>query len=373
MKPVITWVGLSALAVAVAMVAGFRASAPPTPAAPATAERPAVAVDVEPVGTADFTDAIEVTGSLAPKVAADVKSEVSGTVTAVYVTEWLPVRKGAPLARLDTREIEAAIDALRAARAQAQVAETRARREQERALQLQEYGLITPQHLDDAKSALEAATAATGAADAQIKASEARLRKSFIAAPIDGVVALRTVKAGDRVENIGSGEPLFRIVNTTVLSLTVTVPSSQLGDVRVGQPLEFTTDSRPGQTFTGRVMFINPVVDEVSRSAKVVADVPNRGDLLKGGLFVKGRIVTAARPGVLQVAADALQDWNVAARTANVFVVRDGKAQKTAVRTGAVNGRDVEIVAGLSAGADVVTRGAFALRPGDRVRVARVR
>jgi RND family efflux transporter MFP subunit len=250
------------------------------------------------------------------------------------------------------------------------VAETRARREYDRALQLKAYGLITPQAVEDARSALEAAQATTAAARAQVRAGEARLSKSFITAPIDGVVALRGVNVGDRVENIGGGGPMFRIVDNRLLDLTVSVPSAQLGAVRVGQPLEFTVDALPDRTFTGRVMFINPAVDEASRAAKVVAEVKNPDGVLKGGLFVKGRILVSSRPAVLQVPRAALVHWDVGAATADVFVVRDGQVDRRNVRTGVASGATVAIESGLAGGEQVVTRGGFALKAGDRVKVA---
>jgi RND family efflux transporter MFP subunit len=334
------------------------------------AGRPPVAVSVAAAGVADLTESVEVVGSLAPKFATDVKSEVTGVVTEVYVTEWVPVRRGARLARLDTRETEAGIETLRAGEAQARVAETRARREYERALQLQQYGLITPQSLDDAKSAVEAAEAATAAARAQIKAAQARLAKSFITAPMDGVVALRGISVGDRVENMGGNTPAFRIVDNRLLELTVSVPSAHVAEVRVGQTLEFTTETLPGRAFTGKVSFINPALDEATRSAKVIAEVPNRDGALKGGAFAKGRILLSTRTGVLQVPKEALQNWDLEARTAEVFVAVGGKAEKRAVKTGTANGVAVEVVSGLEPGAQVVTRGAFALRGGDPIQIA---
>ncbi len=336
--------------------------------APAT-NRPPVAVSVAPVTTADLTESVDVVGSLAPKFYADVKSEVSGIVTAVYVTEWVPVKKGERLARLDTTETEAGIEAIKAGVAQAQVAETRARREYERAQQLKQYGLITQQNLDDAKSALEAAQAATAAAQAQVKAAETRLAKAFISAPMDGVVALRGVNVGDRVENMGGGDPMFRIVDNRLLDLTVSVPSTQLAAVRVGQELQFTTDALPGRTFTGKVMFINPAIDETSRSAKVVAEVPNSDGALKGGAFVKGRVVTATRKAVTQVPRDALMNWSVEDQTAEVFVIANGQAEKRAIKIGTTNHVAVQVLSGVTTGERVVTRGWFQLRPGDRVTV----
>jgi RND family efflux transporter MFP subunit len=163
---------------------------------------------------------------------------------------------------------------------------------------------------------------------------------------------------------------MFRIVDNRLLDLTVTVPSSQLPGVKVGQRLDFTTDALPGRTFTGSVMFINPAVDEASRSAKIIAEVRNIDNLLKGGLFVQGRIVIATRPGVLQIPREALLNWSVTGRTAEVFVVRGSQAEKRTVQTGTATESSVEIAGGLNAGDQVVTRGGFALRDGDHVTVA---
>jgi membrane fusion protein (multidrug efflux system) len=337
----------------------------------AAAGRPPVAVAAAPVVSGSFEESLDVVGTLAPKFSADVKSEITGTVTAVYVTEWVPVRKGDRLARLDTSETEAGIEALKAGVSQARVAETRARREYERALQLKQYGLITPQNLDDAKSAVEAAEAAVAAGNAQVKTAETRLAKSFLTSPMDGVVALRGVNVGDRVENMGGGDPLFRIVNTRLLDLTVSVPSSRLSQIRVGQAIDFTSDALPGRTFTGKLMFINPNIDEASRSAKIVAEVPNGDGMLKGGAFVKGRIVVASRTGVLQVPREALLNWNLEQQTADVLVVKGEQAEQRSVKTGRSTGTSVEVTTGLKAGEQVITRGGFSVRPGDRIAVTK--
>jgi RND family efflux transporter MFP subunit len=354
---------------AVTAACGVQGS-PPADHRPANAGRPPVAVTVTPAAASELVDAVDVVGSLSAKATADVKSEVTGVVTAVYVTEWVAVRKGAPLARLDTSESEAAIDALKAVEAQALVAEARARREYNRALQLKQYGLITPQGLDEAQSIFDAARAATTSSHAQVRMAEARLAKSLINAPMDGVVSERRVNVGDRVENMGSGDPMFRVIDNRLLDLTVSVPTARLSAVHVGQRLEFSTDTHPERTFTGSVNFINPAVDPVSRSAKVVASVPNADGLLRAGLFVRGRIVVSARRDVLQVPREALLNWNVASQSAEVFVVREGQAQKRTVRIGTVSERSVEIVSGVAIGDQVVTRGGFALRPGDRVTTA---
>ncbi len=332
----------------------------------AKAEKPPVAVETVSATRAPLTESVRVVGTLAPKFSADLKSEVTAVVAEVFVTEWVPVVKGTVLARLDAREDQAAVEARRASVLEAEVGETRARREYERAVKLQGAGLLTAQALDDARSALEAAEALTRAARALLASAEARLEKCVIRAPMDGVIAYRGVSAGDRVESMGGG-PMFRIVDTSRLDLTVTVPSDEIRAVAVGQPLSFTTDALPGRVFEGRVSFINPSADPASRAVQVVAEVRNRDGLLKAELFCQGRIVTASREGVLQVPKAALLGWDIEAGKAYVFRVEDGAARRVPVRTGAGNGDRVEVIEGVAEGDAVATRGAFQLRDGDRV------
>jgi membrane fusion protein, multidrug efflux system len=341
-----------------------------TAAAPAVG-RPPVPVTVATVQAGDMTDVVNVVGSLEPKFASDVKSEISGTVTDVYVTEWVSVRKGARLARLDTSETEASIEGLKASVAQARVQEARARREYERSQQLKQYGLITPQALDDAKDAVAAAEAMTAGAVAQVRAGETRLAKSSIVAPMDGVVAFRGVSVGDRVENMGGTTSMFRIVDNRRLDLTVSVPSSNLAEVHVGQILTFSTDTVPGRTFTGKVMFINPSIDPASRSAKVIAEVINSDGVLKGGSFVKGQIVVATRAGVVQVPREALLNWDVQKEAAEILIVTGDQTKSQPVKTGRTSEAMVEIVSGIQAGNQVVVRGGYSVRPGDKVVIAK--
>lgn len=332
--------------------------------------KPPVAVEVEAASAGDIARAVEVVGSLEPKQAADVKSEFTAVVSEVYVTEWVQVSKGAPLAKLDTREGEAAVAVARAAYLQAQVGETRARRELERASRAKGMGLITQQNLDDAQSAAEAAQASTAAAKAQRELAETRLAKAVIRAPIDGVVSHRGVSVGDRVENMGGNQSMFTIVDNRVMQLTATLPASRLADLRIGQPLEFATEALPGRTFHGTVAFINPSLDAAARSVRLRADVANPSGELRGGMFVKGRILTAHRAAVLQVPLAALVSWDVQHRAGEVFVVTGDVAERRPVHTGELAGDSVEVVDGLAAGDQVVVRGAFNLRAGDRVTVA---
>lgn len=346
--------------------------------------KPPVAVDVVPARAAAQSDTIAVVGSLAPKFEASVRSEYAGIVEEVHVAQWVRVRKGQPLATLDTREgrvllqrAKAGLDAARAALAQADVQARRAEREAERSTELKAAGLATQQQLDDSFSARDAARAQVDAARGQValaqeevRYAETRLEKATIRAPLDGVVALRAANRGDLVGEPGSQEPMFKVVDNGVLDLTVNVPAAALARLQPGQPLAFTTEAYGDRRFSGTVMFINPTVDSASRTVKVVAEVPNPADELRGGMFVRGEILLGRRENVLVAPREALLEWDVDRGTGAVFVVNGDVAHRRAVQTGQTAGDDVEIASGLEPGELVVARGAFNLRDGDKVFVA---
>ena len=196
------------------------------------------------------------------------------------------------------------------------------------------------------------------------------MAKGFVVSPIDGVVALRDVNVGDLASDAAAAKPIFRIVDNRLLNLTVTVSSADSARIKVGQPLEFTVDSLPGRTFTGKVMYINPELSALDRSLKVVAEVRNLPELLKGGLFAKGRIVTGKRSNVLQVPRSAVDGLDLAAGKGFLFVVENGLARRREIRTATVSGENIEVAAGLKQGEQYVVRGGFNLKDGDRVALA---
>lgn len=347
----------------------FSGACGPASSGPAAAERPPVAVETAAVEAGDLAEKISVVGTLAPKFEGAVKAEYSGVISEVFVSEWVRVERGTLLARFDSREAQAAVKAAKAARLEATVGTARAQRELERCVKLRQAGLATQQTLDDARSAAEASQASLEAAAANEELARTRLSKAEIRAPMAGVIASRSINPGDFVENMGSPRPMFTIVDNQRLELTVTVPSSAIASLAVGQPLTFTVDAIPGRFFEGKVSYVNPAVDEASRTLKVIAQVDNRDGLLKSGLFARGEIVTNRRAEVMRVARGALVTWDPTAATGVVYVVENGRAQKRDIATGSATAEAIEIVRGLSAGETVVTRGGFDVRDGDRVTI----
>jgi RND family efflux transporter MFP subunit len=349
----------------------------------AVTARPPVAVEDKTAKASPLVEGVEVTGSLEPKFWADVKTQIPGLLKEVYVTEWVRVHKGQKLARIDVAETEAlvrrgeaSLESAKANRAQVQVSATRAERELARMQKLKEAGLATQQALDDARSETEAATARIDAARAMIRAAEeelrqarARLGKGMVLSPLDGVVAQRSVNVGDLASDAAAGAPIFRIVDNRLLNLTVTVPSKSASKVKVGQPLEFSVDSLPDKMFKGTVKHVNPELNSSDRSLRIIAEVHNQNDELKGGLFVKGRIVTGTRKEVLQVPRSALASWDNTGGKGALFVLEGDTARNRPVTTGILNGDLVEITSGLTSGERFIVRGGFNLKDGDKVQV----
>lgn len=375
------------------------------------AARPPVAVEAVAVKASDTLEGIDIVGSLAPKYDTIVKSEYQGVVTKVFVTEWVRVRKGDLLAELDTREGRDQVEAVRAqvgsasaqeatARAQVSAAKaslvqaeaglSRARREHARLTNLKDAGLVTQQSLDDAKTALEvaesqveAARAGVESAQAQVSSAksgvvanekslahaETRLSKFLIKSPMDGVVAYRGVSPGDLVGDPASPKVMFQIVDDSFLELTVAVPSRHLAELSRGQTIMFTADAYPGREFTATVRFVNPTVSETDRAIKVQADVDNRQGVLKGGLFVKGRIVTSRKTGVLLAPRIAFSSLDLITKKGELLVAENGIARKKEVLVGSVYGENMEIAQGLSSGVLVITRGGYRVKDGDKVAV----
>lgn len=345
----------------------------------------AKAVEVMQVKPTDMEQAIEVTGNLTAKYATDVKSEYTGLVAEVYVHEWVRVEKGTPLARLDTREAElllqkakAAVQIAKANLLQAEVGARRANREYERALKLKEFGLITQQNLDDALTEKEAAAVRVEAARGQLQAAEederhmqTRLAKAIIRSPRAGVISWRNVNVGDYVGEMGA-KPMFRIVDTSLLELTVSVPSAEMAAVRLGQTLIFTSDAFPGKVFQGKVMFINPVINEADRSVKVIAEVDNSSQILKPGLFVKGKIIIAQRRGLIMIPRSALLTWEIMEKKGEVFVVQDNVVKRQTIKTGNPAGSLIEVTSGLKAGDRVIIRGGFQVQEGEQVKITNI-
>jgi Cu(I)/Ag(I) efflux system membrane fusion protein len=108
-----------------------------------------------------------------------------------------------------------------------------------------------------------------------------------LTSPIDGTVTEKMVVKKNAVK---AGDVLYRLANLDSVWVYLDIYEYELSWVRYGQSVEITTEAYPGETFTGRVWFINPVLTDESRTVKVLINIANRDKRLKPGMFVSATI-----------------------------------------------------------------------------------
>ena len=374
---------LIAVLAVIALGAGYHVSqrADRSQTVQANTPAPLVAVHIVSPERKTVQRKVDVYGSLTPKTSTELKSEILGRIQHVNVKEWDQVKPGDRLLevdptdfKLDLGRIEAGIQMAKAQLMEAQVGFNRAKRELARAQRLKEGGLITGQELDERRTTMEAAEARIALARAQVGQAEVQaaaarhtLQKTTVESPIEGIVSQRKVDVGDFLDK---GTPMFTLVDNRILDFTANVPATDLARVSEGQLLTFTVDGIQGRTFNGHVKRVNPMVSATDRSGRILAEVPNRDGLLRGGLYAHGQVLVEERPSAIVLPRDTLVSWDLEKDAANVLVVDPGDVIRTrTVTTGLVEEGLVEIRQGLTGSERVVIRGGFNTREGERVRV----
>ena len=304
-----------------------------------------------------------VSGELRAEREATVRAELGGSMLQVTVKEGQRVRKGALLGRIDAATLDetrrSAESAVRSGENQLLVAQ----REVERTAQLVAAGALATRDLDVAKSNEAAAEAQLEDARARLASARDQLGDAVLRAPLDGVVATREVSSGDVVT---VGMVLFTIIDPSSMSLQASVPSDELGALRVGSSVEFRVRGY-AQPFTGRIDRISPAADPATRQVPIFVAIPNVGGQLVAGLFAEGRVVKAAADGLV-VPVDAV---NVATGKPWVLRVVDGKTERVDVTMGLRDDRTERAIiqAGVAEG-DLLLRGpAQGISPGTPVNV----
>jgi len=178
-----------------------------------------------------------------------------------------------------------------------------------------------------------------------------------IPAPVSGVVLERLAAEGDYVQ---TGEPIYRLADLSVLWAQLEVYESDLQWLALGQEARFTVPSYPDEVFAGTVSFIDPTIDDKTRTARVRVEITNPTGRLKPGMFLRGTVLATLEGAPLVIPASAPL---LTGRRAVVYVQVPGTGQPTfeprEVVLGARAGDWYVVESGLEEGALVVARGAF--------------
>ena len=188
------------------------------------------------------------------------------------------------------------------------------------------------------------------------EAADGALAQAYLTAPITGEIIERRISLGETVS--AGGEPMFVIIDDSVVWADIAVYKEDLGKVEEGQTVVLQRED--GQRLAeGKISTVLPVIAETSRTATARVIVDNAEHRLKPGQFVTARIETGEARSVVRVPSDALV--SVEDRI-SVFVPTDDGFQPREVRTGDSAGGYTEIVSGLEAGEAFVIEGAFTLK-----------
>lgn len=248
-----------------------------------------------------------------------------------------------------------------------------------------EEGLGPKVEMDNARYAYDQSLAT-------LETQKLQLENLTIRAPIDGVITSRTIQEGMLVS---TGMEVFRIVDPTSFILTISPPERELPRLEVGQKAKVTIDAMRGKEFEATIRRINPSVDPVSGTVKVVLDFDeDMRKSLRESSFARVKLVMATLQNVLLAPKEALIEEE---GRQYVFVVRpapeaadgpkpesapapaDGAAtdenaiplvaERVEVRAGLEDTNRVQILSGVTEDDLLITNGQYTLKPGAKVRV----
>ena len=342
----------------------------------------------------------------------EIGSPTIGTVVQVPVVEGETVAKGRLLVKLDDAEARAAVESSRSAVDQArarivQIVKTSAPVAQQAVTQAQanfdnavrqygrnhdlfEKGFLGQAALDDAQRARDVAASQLDAAkvqrdtlsasgpdwrmaqtaldqaEASLRMARARLDLLTIEAPVGGTLIQRDVEVGDVVQ---PGKVLLTLSPGGETQLTVQIDEKNLNHLKIGQKALASADAYPDRRFPAEVVYINPGVDATRGSVEVKLTVPKPPPYLLQDMTISVDIEIARREAVTSIPLDAVHDPG--SDSPWVLVVKDGRAERRAVKLGARGGSGlVEILAGLEVGERVIPATESSVLPGRKVRAA---
>jgi membrane fusion protein, multidrug efflux system len=298
------------------------------------------------VGT--MRDRIEAVGTTLARQAVDIVPMTSGRVAEIAFDPGARVETGAVLVRLDD-------GAERAAVAEAQAGLREAELALDRAKKLRSNNTVAQATVDELEAAYLGASA-------RVDGVQKQLADRVVRAPFPGVVGLRRVDLGARVDD---NTVLTTLDDLAEVEIEFSVPEIFFSQVRLGQSVSATSSSFPGRTFSGRIAMIDTRVGQVSRAFLVRAVIPNPDLVLPSGMFMHVEVVLSERTAVLipEEAVIAEGDHTF------VFTVQGERAQRRGVQLGQRTAGTVEVLEGLEVGEQVVRAGMQRLRDGVQVRV----
>ncbi|OIN57679.1 efflux RND transporter periplasmic adaptor subunit [Arsenicibacter rosenii] len=280
--------------------------------------------------------------------------KIGGIISKLYVDEGQFVRKGQLLATLDLTEINAQV-------AQAQLSVDKSERDLNR---------VKAMYADTAATLEQMQNATTGSNVARQNLTIARFNQNFaqIRSTIDGTVTRKLMNEG---ELAGPGSPVFMISGNRQNGWVVRVGVSDKdwARLKIGNRATITLDAYPNQTFTGTVQELAQAADPMNKLYEVEVRLQPAGVKLAPGLFAKVTLQPGQSRSYSVVPVESIVEGN--GKEGFVFTLTADRkhVQKQPVQIGFIDGANVLLTNGLSAGSEVVTAGSAYLTENSTVQV----
>ncbi len=197
--------------------------------------------------------------------------------------------------------------------------------------------------------------------DTQINAIEesGTVRENFrIYATVSGTVSEVMAAQGDY---LNQGQPIVKLSNLNSVWAEFDAYENQIAQFNIGQKINITTNAYPNKEFEGTISFIDPILNNATRTITVRATLQNKNDLFKPGMFVTGKVkgATQTMENTLTVPASAVL-WT--GERSLVYVKTNPNEpvfEMREVTLGNRSGETYQVSAGLNNGDEIVTNGTF--------------
>lgn len=312
---------------------------------------------------------VTATGYIQPVLKVDVGTQVSGIVEKLYADFNSEVKKGQLLAQLDKSTLKEKVAQSESQYADAQSNYRLAQLHYDRTKILYDGDAATLSTFEEAENRLNTAKNAITNTRANLAQSKVNLSYADIYSPISGRILSRDVDEGQTVAASFNTPTLFTIANDmTKMQVEADVDEADIGQIIIGQTVDFTVDTYPGEKFKGTVnqIRLNPTVVSNVVTYKVIIEAPNLEERLFPGMTANVTITTTSSDGLL-IPTEALYckpdmalmaDYDVVSERSSkqeqVYVINGNKVECRSVTAGANDGIKSMILGGLKSGDTVL-------------------
>jgi multidrug efflux system membrane fusion protein len=321
-------------------------------------------VRVQKIAPVESNNSVEFPGEVRPRYETRLGFRVGGKMTERLVEVGSRVRAGQPIARLDPRDLELALDSAKAQVAQLETERTLAQADLARYRDLRAKNFISQAEFERRQSAFDTAAARLDAARAQTAQSANQRGYALLVADTAGVITALEAEAG---QVVSAGQTVARLARPGDREIAIAVPETQRALLSDSNGYAVTLNAYPGRSWKGRLREVTPMADPATRTYAARISMLDAGEEVELGMSARVSLRSARTDSRVELPlaaiyskGDATQVW---------LIDSGGSVRLQTVKAGGVRADRVLIDSGLDPGDLVVVAGAQLLRPGQHVRV----